>query len=110
MIFNSVLLIKVCASTLVEKSRKLSNLFRIGCYNKNFLSQVKEKAKANAEHYCDKYGNYRMPFLWTGIHLIDVIAEAASGGDSASQGADKEQTLNREINSRRVIKKVILFF
>ena len=64
--------------------------------------QIKERAKGNAEQFCDKYGNFRMPFLWTGIHLIDVISEAA-GVESGSQ-AEKEQTLNREVNTRRVIR------
>jgi len=65
------------------------------------VNKIKEKAKANAEQFCDKFGNYRMPFLWTGIHLIDVISEAAGGGDTSNQGAEKEQPFNREINTRR---------
>ena len=67
-----------------------------------FPLQIKEKAKANAEQFCGKYGKHRMPFLWTGIHLIDVISDAAGAGESASQ-AEKEQTFNREISARRVI-------
>ena len=42
-----------------------------------------------------------MPFLWTAIHLIDVISAAAGVSDSSNQ-ADKEQSLNRENSLRRV--------
>ena len=49
-----------------------------------------------------------MPFLWTGIHLIDVISEAAGGSDSSIQGPEKEQQFNREVNARRVSFLMIL--
>eukprot|EP00112_Aurelia_sp_Birch-Aquarium-sp1_P006977 Seg1762.3 transcript_id=Seg1762.3/GoldUCD/mRNA.D3Y31 product="Dedicator of cytokinesis protein 7" protein_id=Seg1762.3/GoldUCD/D3Y31 len=63
-------------------------------------SKNKDKAKSNAEQFCEKYGGFRMPFAWTAIHLIDVISGATAGGDSGSQ-AEKENTLTREGSARR---------
>eukprot|EP00794_Sanderia_malayensis_P007878 gene7878-8729_t len=61
-------------------------------------SKNKDKAKASADQFCEKYGAFRMPFAWTAIHLIDVIS-GAGGADGGSQ-ADKEGTLTRDSSKR----------
>ncbi len=69
----------------------------------NIDFQNKEKAKSNAEQFCEKYGAFRMPFAWTAIHLIDVIVCGAGGSEAGNQG-DKEGTLTRDPSGRRVRK------
>lgn len=49
--------------------------------------QHREKAKSNAEDYCERLGQYRMPFAWTGIYLTNVFSgDHMEKDDSAGQG------------------------
>ena len=33
-----------------------------------------EKHKVNANYFCQQLGQYRMPFAWTAINVLDIIA------------------------------------
>lgn len=52
-------------------------------YMKDDKDKYREKAKNNAEDFCERLGKYRMPFAWTGIYLTNIFT-----GDSM----DKDET------------------
>ena len=33
-----------------------------------------EKHKLSAQYFCQQLGQYRMPFAWTAINVLDIIA------------------------------------
>ena len=33
-----------------------------------------EKYKVNANYFCQQLGKYRMPFAWTAINVLDILA------------------------------------
>ena len=39
---------------------------------------MREKARQNAEYFCQKLGKYRMPFAWTAIYLMNIVDGASS--------------------------------
>ncbi|ESO12296.1 hypothetical protein HELRODRAFT_158781 [Helobdella robusta] len=47
--------------------------------------KLREKARVNAQHCCSRLGKHRMPFAWTGIHLMNTINNSGWG-----EGADKD--------------------
>ena len=46
-----------------------------------------DKASAKAKTFCRQLGQYRMPFAWTAINIIDIIA-------SYNQPWDSERAVN----------------
>lgn len=52
-----------------------------------FCSQNKEKVKATAQYFCEKLGQYRMPFAWTAIYLMNVI----NGPNTLERDGEREQ-------------------
>ena len=50
-----------------------------------------EKLKLQANFFCQQLGQYRMPFAWTAINVLDIIAgnqAAATAGASATGTPD----------------------
>ena len=43
-----------------------------------FSKQNREKARVNAAYYCERLGQYRMPFAWTAIYLMNIVTGANS--------------------------------
>ena len=52
------------------------------------FEQTREKARQNALFYCSRLGKYRMPFAWTGIHLVNVINYSPADSDKDSFRSD----------------------
>lgn len=61
-------------------------------YMKEDKDKYREKAKSNAEDFCERLGKYRMPFAWTGIYLTNIFT-----GDSL----DKDDTSGSTANADR---------
>lgn len=59
--------------------------------------KFREKAKSNAADFCERLGQYRMPFAWTGICLSSIFnGESQSSSTGASNTAEKEDRGDRE--------------
>ena len=43
-----------------------------------------EKAKLNANFFCQQLGQYRMPFAWTAINVLDILAGNQMTGTGSS--------------------------
>lgn len=56
-----------------------------------------EKLRLQAEQACGRLGQYRMPFAWTAIHLLNIVSSVGgldrSDPDSDSGTADSKCTL-----------------
>ncbi|KAL5487361.1 hypothetical protein EMCRGX_G019952 [Ephydatia muelleri] len=54
---------------------------------KDLDAKAQEKVRQNAKFFCQRLGQYRMPFAWVAINVLDIIAgsqsNSASGGSSA---------------------------
>lgn len=59
-----------------------------------------EKLRLQAEQACGRLGQYRMPFAWTAIHLLNIVSSVGgldrSDPDSDSGTADSKCTLTIE--------------
>ena len=65
----------------VDVSLKRLTLFMtiINCFCVGYFSkQNREKARVNAAYYCERLGQYRMPFAWTAIYLMNIVTGANS--------------------------------
>ena len=76
--------------------------FKVFLLNFIFILQVKEKARALAEQFCEKNGAYRMPFAWTAIHLVDIIT-GANAGESNTQGSNEQ--LSKDNGGKNNVRK-----
>ncbi len=47
----------------------------------------RDKARANAQYYCEKLGRYRMPFAWTAIYLTNIV----NGATSLEREAERQE-------------------
>lgn len=59
-----------------------------------------EKLRGAAEQFCTRLGQYRMPFAWTAIHLLNIVSSAgllereaseSEGGEWKSAAAQEAQ-------------------
>ena len=50
-----------------------------------------EKAKTNAKTFCKQLGQYRMPFAWAAINVIDLIA-----GNQSSMGTSHAAVITQD--------------
>lgn len=41
---------------------------------KDIDSKAKKKLRSNASFYCTTLGKYRMPFAWTAINVLELLA------------------------------------
>lgn len=76
-------------------------------YMKDSADKVRDKAKQNCKWFCERLGKYRMPFAWTGIHLMNIVNSAtnlkpmqeltssASSGNLASEDSSSDSSLQR---------------
>jgi hypothetical protein len=62
-----------------------------------------EKHKASANFFCQQLGQYRMPFAWTAINVLDIIAGNQSG--PGISGSGQESTLERKRSESNVDKR-----
>lgn len=59
-----------------------------------------DKAKANAKTFCRQLGQYRMPFAWAAINVIDLIAgNQSSMGTSATTVTTQDSPRDRTDSS-----------
>lgn len=58
-----------------------------------------EKYRTQAAQFCERLGQYRMPFAWTAIYLMNIV----TGGGSMERETSVEKTMDalQETNTSR---------
>ncbi|PVD22808.1 hypothetical protein C0Q70_16064 [Pomacea canaliculata] len=68
-------------------------------YMKEDKSMKEEKYRTQAAQFCERLGQYRMPFAWTAIYLMNIV----TGGGSMERETSVEKTMDalQETNTSR---------
>uniref|UniRef100_A0A8C5LQ60 Dedicator of cytokinesis 6 n=1 Tax=Leptobrachium leishanense TaxID=445787 RepID=A0A8C5LQ60_9ANUR len=53
-----------------------------------------EKLRLQAEQFCSRLGQYRMPFAWTAIHLMNIVNSAGSLDRDSDSDSERKGTWN----------------
>ncbi|KAG7223180.1 hypothetical protein INR49_015788 [Caranx melampygus] len=59
-----------------------------------------EKLRLQAEQACSRLGQYRMPFAWTAIHLLNIVS-SVGGLDRSDPDSDSERKSHGTWNERK---------
>lgn len=65
-----------------------------------FFLQYRDKAKLNAEDFCERLGKYRMPFAWTGIYLTNIF-----NGDNLDKDEKDRESMSTASSSNSLDRK-----
>lgn len=66
-----------------------------------------EKQKVQANFFCQQLGQYRMPFAWTAINILDIIAgnQASTAGATGVTGTPESRSASMSSKDRDVEKR-----
>ncbi len=64
-----------------------------------------EKHKLQANFFCQQLGEYRMPFAWTAINVLDIIAgnQASTAAGSSATGTPEGRSASMSTKDRETM-------
>ena len=104
--------VSLCLSLQIEKVLQqgdISDAAEPYLKSRDLDKKSLDKFKLQANFFCQQLGEYRMPFAWTAINVLDIIAgnqaSTSSGSAAVSSPDPRQSVVMREKDRDSMVEK-----